>query len=189
MANVVLPHGVSAHTLEANITQIPQIIPLTSDTPRLCQRVSHSPVARRHANALSTKERRVAARSAQTVEANVTMPQITPLTSDTPRLRQPVSRSSVARRRANTLPAEIPMALRRHERRVATWCAQTLEANVSHDATNHPAHQRHAAFTPACFALPSGMVPRKHTSRPGRGNPNGAATWRTSCCHTVCPHT
>ena len=43
------------------------------------------------------------------------------------------------------------MALQHHERRVAT-CPHT-EANISHDTTNHPAHQRHAAFTPACFAL------------------------------------
>ena len=55
-----------------------------------------------------------------------------------------------------------------------------------HDATNHPAHQRHAAFTPACFALLSGTAPRKHTSR---RNPNGAATSRTSCRHMVCPDT
>ena len=34
---------------------IPPIIPLTSDTPRLHQHVSHSPVARRHANTLPTK--------------------------------------------------------------------------------------------------------------------------------------
>ena len=36
----------------------------------------------------------------------------------------------------------------------------TLEANISHDTTNHPAHQRHAVFTPACFPLPSGMALR-----------------------------
>ena len=36
------------------------------------------------------------------------------------------------------------------------------------DTTNHPAHQRHAAFTPACFALPSGTASRKHTSHQGR---------------------
>ena len=34
---------------------MPPIIPLTSDTPRLRQHVSRSPVTRRHANALSTK--------------------------------------------------------------------------------------------------------------------------------------
>ena len=48
-----------------------------------------------------------------------TIPQIIPLTSDTPRLRQPVSRSPVARRHANTLPtqaAQIRMALRHHGR-------------------------------------------------------------------------
>ena len=28
-----------------------------------------------------------------------------------------------------------------------------LEANISHDTTNHPAHQRHAASTPACFVV------------------------------------
>ena len=27
--------------------------------------------------------------------------------------------------------------------------AHTLAANISHDTTNHPPHQRHAAFTPA----------------------------------------
>ena len=112
--------------------------------------------------------------------------------SDTPRLRQPVSRSPVARRRANALStkaAQIPMALRHHERRVATRSAQTLEANMSHDTTNHPAHQRHAAFTPACFALPSGTAPRKRTFHQGRANPNGTATSRTSRRHTVCPDT
>ena len=57
------------------------------------------------------------------------------------------------------------------------------------DTINHPAHQRHAAFTPACFALPSGTAPRKHTSHQGRTNPNGAATSRTWCRHTICPHT
>ena len=111
-----------------------------------------------------------------------TIPPIIPLTSDTPRLRQHVSRSPVARRHANALStkaAQIPMALRHHERRVATRSAQTLEANMSHDTTNHPAHQRHAAFTPACFALPSGTAPRKHTSHPGRANPHGTATSRT----------
>ena len=73
---------------------MPQIIPLTSDTPGLRQHVLRSSVARRRANALSTKaaqiamalrhhERRVATRSAQTLE----VPQIIPLASDTPRLR------------------------------------------------------------------------------------------------------
>ena len=121
-------------------------------------------------------------------------PQNIPLTSDTPRLRQPVSRPAVARRHTNTLPtqaAQIPMALQHHERLVATRSAHTLEANISHDTTNHPIHQRHAAFTPACFALPSGTAPRKHTFHQGRANPgpNGTATSRTACRHTVCPHT
>ena len=43
----------------------------------------------------------------------------------------------------------------------------------------HPAHQRHAAFAPACCALPSGTAPRKRTFHQGRANPNGAATSRT----------
>ena len=49
----------------------------------------------------------------------------------------------------------------------------TLEANISHDTTNHPAHQQHAAFTPACFALPSGTAPRKLTFHQGRASPQG----------------
>ena len=54
------------------------------------------------------------------------------------RRRQRVSRSPVARHHVNALStkaAQIPMALRHHKRRVATRPAQTLEANVSHDAT------------------------------------------------------
>ena len=77
------------------------------------------------------------------------------------------------------------MALRHHERRFATRSAHTIEANISHDIANHPAHQRHAAFTPACFALPSGTAPRKRTFHQGRANAHGAATSRTSCRHTV----
>ena len=115
-----------------------------------------------------------------------------PLTSDTPRLRQHVSRSPVARRHANALPtkaAQIPMALRHHERTLATRSVHTLEAHIPHDTPNHPAHQRHAAFTPASFALPSGTAPRKRSFHQGRANPNGTVTSRTYFGHTVCPHT
>ena len=87
-----------------------------------------------------------------------------PLTSDTPRSRQHVSRSPVARRHANALPtkaAQIPMALRHHERTLATRFAHTLHAKISHDTANDPSHQRHAAFTPVCFALP---VARRHAN-------------------------
>ena len=90
------------------------------------------------------------------------IPPIIPLTSDTPRLHQNVSRSPVARRHASALPtkaAQIHMALRHHERNFATRSAHTLEANISHDTTNHSAQQRNAAFTPACFALPT---PQRH---------------------------
>ena len=114
------------------------------------------------------------------------IPRIIPLTSHTPRLRQHVLRSPVARRRANSLStkaAQIPKAVRHHERGVATRSAQTLEANMSHDTTNHPAHQPHAAFTPACFALPSGTAPRKLTSHQSRAHPNGTATSRTYFGH------
>ena len=57
-------------------------------------------------------------------------PPMIPLTSHTPRLRQHVLRSPVARRRANTLPtkaAQIPMALRHHERTLATLLAPALQ--------------------------------------------------------------
>ena len=68
-------------------------------------------------------------------------------------------------RHANAFPtktSQFRMALQHHERNSATRSAHTLEAILSHDTANHPAHQGHAAFTPACFAL----FP-----------------------HTVCPHT
>ena len=117
-------------------------------------------------------------------------PPMIPLTSHTPRLRQRVLRSPVARRHANTLPTkavQIPMALRHHERTLATRSVHTLEANISHETADDPAHQSHTAFTPACFALPSGTAPRKHTSNQGRANPNGTETSRTYFGHTVCP--
>ena len=76
------------------------------------------------------------------------------------------------------------MALRHHERHFATRSTHTLEAILSHDTANHPAHQRHAAFTPACFALPSGTAPRKRTSHQGRANPHGAAT----SSNVISPH-
>ena len=97
----------------------------------------------------------------------------TPPTSDTPRLHQHVSRSPVARRHTNALStkaAQIRQALRNHERNFATRSAHTLEAILPHDTANHPAHQRRAAFTPACFALPSGTAPRTRTSHQGRAN-------------------
>ena len=141
------------------------MIPLTSDTPRLRQHVSRSPVARRRANALPTKaaqipmaprhhERTVAKRSVHALEANISHD-----AANDPAHRRHAAFTPTcfalpgARRRANALPtkaAQILMALRYRERTLATWCAQTLEANMSHDDTNHPAHQRHAAFTPAC---------------------------------------
>ena len=48
------------------------------------------------------------------------------------------------------------MALRHREHHLATRSAHTLQAIISHDTANHPAPQRQAAFTAACFALPSG---------------------------------
>ena len=85
----------------------------------------------------------------------------------------------VARRHENALStkaAQIRMALRHHGRNFARRSARTLEAILSHDTANHPAHQRHAAFTPACFALPSGTAPRKHAFLQGRTNPHGSRT-------------
>ena len=59
-----------------------------------------------------------------------------------------------------------------HKRNFATRSAHTLEASISHDTTNHPPRQRHAAFTPACFALPRGTAQ-------GSANPCNTATSRT----------
>ena len=126
---------------ERSFRHIRPIIPLTSDTPRLRQHVSRYPVARRHANALPTKaaqirvalrhhKRNFTTRSATHYKQTYHMrPPIIPLTSDTPRLRQRVSRSPVARRHANALPtkaAQVRMALRHRERRVATRSAHIL---------------------------------------------------------------
>ena len=111
-----------------------------------------------------------------------TIPPIISLTSDTPRFHQHVSRSPVARRRANALPtkaAQIRMALRHHEPNFATRSDHALQAILSHNTANHLAHQRHAAFTPACFALPSGTAPRKRTFHQGCVNLHGTATSRT----------
>ena len=64
----------------------------------------------------------------------------------------------------STKAVQICVALRHHERHSVTQSAHTLQAIVSHDTANHPAHQRHTAFTPARLALPSGRAPRKRTS-------------------------
>ena len=122
--------------------------------------------------------RSLATRSARTLEA-ITIPPIILLTSDVSRLHQRVSRSPVARCHVNALPtkaANIRMAPRYHGRNLATRSAHTLQAIISHDTARHPAHQRHAAFTPACFALPSGTAPRKRTSHQGRAIAHGTAT-------------
>ena len=148
---------------------IPPIMPLTSDTPRLHQHVSRSPVARRHANALPTQaaqipmalqhhERNFAARSAHTLEAYHMIPPIIPLTSDTPHLHHHVSRSPVARRHAHTLPtqaAQILMARRHQERNFATRSVHTLEANISHDSTNHPHVSRSSVARRHANTLPT----------------------------------
>ena len=66
------------------------------------------------------------------------IPQIIPLTSDTPRLRQRVSRSPVARRHANALStkaAQTPMALRHHERRVAKTSVSYETSSKSHTSS------------------------------------------------------
>ena len=111
------------------------------------------------------------------------IPPITPLTSDMPRLHQHVSRSPVARR-AQTRMAHCDITDVNSPHGLPTHYAI-----LSHDTANHPPHQRHAAFTPACFALPSGTAPRKRTFHQGRANTHGAATSRTQFRHTVCPHT
>ena len=75
-----------------------------------------------------TSERNFATRLQQTYHM---IPPISPLTSDTPRLRQHVSRSPVAWRHVNALStkaAQVRKALRHHERNFATRSARTLEA-------------------------------------------------------------
>ena len=92
-----------------------------------------------------------------------------------PRLRQHVSRSPVARRQANALPTtQIPMAMRRRERNFATRSVPTHDQQTYHMIPlNMPARQQHAAFTPACFALACGTAPRKRTFHQGCASPQG----------------
>ena len=160
---------------------IPQIIPLTSDTPRLRKHVSPFPVARRHANTLPTKA------AWHCDITNVISPYGPPHTSSKHITRYRQSSCSPATRRvyASMFRASqwrgstLRMTLRHHERNFTTRFAHTQAANISHDTAHHPAHQRHTAFTPACFALPSGTASRKRTSHQGRANPHGTATSRT----------
>ena len=159
-----------AHTTSNHATRYRQASRSLA-TPRLHQHVSRSLVARRHVNALPTKaaqicmalrhhERHLATRLPTHYKQSYhTIPPIIPLPSGKPRLHQLVSRSPVARRHANALPTkavQIRMALRHHGRNSASRSAHRLEAIISHDTANHPAHWRRAALTPTCFALPSG---------------------------------
>ena len=48
---------------------------------------------------------------------------------------------------------------------------------------NHPAPQRHAAFTPAGVPSPNGMDSRKRTSHRSRAKPHGTATSQTQFDH------
>ena len=93
---------------------------------------------------------------------------------------------TAAQRCGSGAPTLVHFSLCQHN---AEEVRHILEANISHDTTNDPAHQRHAAFPPACFALPSGTAPRKRTSHQDLANPHGTATSRTYFGRTVCPHT
>ena len=70
-------------------------------------------------------------------------------------------------------------------RRIWLAAAGRLQAIISYDTANHPAHQRHATFTPACLALPSGTAPRKRTFHQDFLHCDITNVIR----HTVCPHT
>ena len=173
--------------------------PLTSDTLRLRQHVSRSPVARRHANALPTKaaqipmalphhERTLATRSVHTLEANISHDTANDPAHQRRRVyasmfRQHVSRSPLYHGATQTPFPPRPRKSQWHCD-VTKAVRHTLEANISLEAANDPAHQPHAAFTPGCFALPSGTATRKRTSYQSRANPNGTATSRTYFGHT-----
>ena len=171
ITNVISPHGLPTHYKQSYRT-IPPIIPLTSDTPRLHQHVSRSPVARRHSNA--PRPRKSAWRCDITNGACHT---VCPHTRSNHTTRNRQSSRSPATRRVYTSVFRAPQwhgATQTHfPPRPRKWhcdiadiirhtVAHTLQAIISHDTANHPAHQRHAAFTPACFALPSGTATQTH---------------------------
>ena len=141
IANVLWPHGLSTHYIEANISHD------TANDPAHQRRAAFTPACFGLSSGTAPRKR----------------------TSN--------------QGRANPNGTATLRTYFRHTVR------HTLEANISHDTANHPAHQRHSAFTPARFALASGMVPRKRIFHQGRANPNGTATSLRYFGHTVCPHT
>ena len=71
------------------------------------------------------------------------------------------------------------MALRHHERLVATRSARS---HYMYKLTSDTPRLRQPVSR-------SPVAPRKRTLHQDRANPNGIATSRTLCRHTVCPHT
>ena len=65
ITNVLWPHGLSTHKKQTYRVTPPMIL-LTSDTPRLRQHVSRSPVARRHAITLPTKAAHIGTATSRT---------------------------------------------------------------------------------------------------------------------------
>ena len=127
IANAISPHGLPTHyhpARQRHAAFTPACFALPSGTPPR-KRTSHQSLANPH------HERNFATRSTTHKKQTYhTIPQIIPLTSDTLCLHQHVSRSPEARCHANTLTAkaaQIPMALRHHERNFATRSALTLE--------------------------------------------------------------
>ena len=189
ITDVVSP--VCPHTRSNPITRRRQSSRSPATSRVYTSRFHAPPVARRHVNALPTKAaqihmvlqhhgRNLATRSAHTLQAIIShdtgnRPAHQRHAAFTPAC---VALPSGAAPRKRTFH-QGRMALRHHERHFATRSAHTLEAILSHDTANHPAHQRHTAFTPACFALPSGKAPCKRTFHQGRANPHGTATSRT----------
>ena len=148
---------------------IPQIVPLPSDTPRLRQRVSRSPITRHHADALFPPR----PRKSQWHCADVICHTVCSHTRSNPITRYRQSSCSPATRRVyasmfrpphwHGAMAQIPMALRHHRRRVATRSAHTLAAILSHNTANHPApHTSESSskklLTRTTFARQTGQV-------------------------------
>ena len=185
--------GLAGHSFGTLL--IPQIIPLASDTLRLRQPVSRSPVARRHANALPTKaaqipmalqhhERNFATRSAglpiRDKQTYHMIPQIIPLTTDTPRLRQPSGMALRVRTFHQGRANPNGTATSR------TSCRQTICPYSKHVTANHPAHQRHA--TPR-LRQPVPRSPLKHGPTQMHSPPRPRKSqWHCDITNVLSPH-
>ena len=163
ITNVISPHGLPTHYKQSSYHTIPPIIPLTSDTPRLHQHVSRSPVARRHANALFTTKAAQIRMALRHHERNFATRSVCPHTRSNPIARYCQSSCSPATRRVYTSMFRAPQwhgatQTHFHQGTKSAWhcdianvirhtvCPHARSNQITRTA-NHPASSRNAVYT------------------------------------------